>query len=263
MNKTWGVVGCGWLGLELSKSLIEKGHYVHGTTSTPEKINSLEELGISAHLFKLEDFQKEAEWLKEIDILVLNIPPSSFGDTYALAMAGAAKQVKESCKVVFVSSTSVYPNHNKEIDENTPTTGTQRNGPYVSSAEIELQELLEGRLTILRMSGLVGGNRHPVKFMSGREIKGADQPINLVHRDDCIGIIQTTVEKNFWGKTLNVCASQHPSKDKYYIEFATKYDLDPPVFISNGGDGKIISNLASIKELGYNYIYDDPFDFPV
>ncbi len=263
MNKVWGVVGCGWLGLELAKSILVKGAAVHGTTSTPEKINVLESLGISGHLFTMKDFQKQADWLKEIDILVLNIPPSSFGENYAKAMAGVARQVKDSCKVIFVSSTSVYPNNNQEVDENTPSTGTQRNGPAISAAEKELQKLLDDRLTVLRMSGLVGGDRHPVKFMSGRDIKGADQPINLVHRDDCIGIIQRTVEHNYWGKTLNVCSTKHPSKEKYYTEVAFKYDLAPPNFISNKGDGKIINNQASKKELSYNYIYDDPFDFPV
>lgn len=263
MNKKWGVVGCGWLGTELAKSLLESGHEVIGSTSTPNKIKFLQERGIKAHLLTAEDFHKKLDWMKELDVLVLNVPPSSFGESYADSMVGIATQIKESCNVIFVSSTSVYPNNNSTVDESSSINGEQRNGPVVSDAEKALENLLREKLTILRMSGLVGGERHPIRYMTGREIKGARQPINLVHRDDCVGIIQKVVNQKFWGQKLNVCSSKHPTKEAYYKKAAVELNLKPPIFIENESNWKIVSNLASREKLGYEYIYDDPFDFPL
>lgn len=262
MNKKWGIVGCGWLGLELAKSLINAGQEVIGTTSTPEKLKHLENLGIIACLLKQSDFNQNQKWLDDLDYLVLNIPPSAFGAAYGQSMLNIAEQVNNSCNVIFISSTSVYPNTNDTVDENTPATGGQRNGPAVRNAEKVLESELKDRLTILRMAGLVGGDRHPIKYMARRQVKGASQPVNLVHRKDCIGIIQMVVNKNYWGKKLNVCCSLHPSREEYYNRAADQLDLQPPSFFEGESAGKVVSNVASKEILGYEYIYDDPFDFP-
>jgi nucleoside-diphosphate-sugar epimerase len=262
MQKKWGVVGCGWLGLPLAEELVSEGESVIGTTSSQEKIEQLREYSIQPELMTQDDFYQPKEWLKTLEILVLNIPPSSFGDEYSNAMASIVKQLNKECKVIFISSTSVYPNCNGEVNEQTSTSGQQRNGPVVSKAEKKLEEILGDRLTILRMAGLVGGSRNPVKFLSGRTISGANAPVNLVHRKDCIGIIQKVQKTNFWGQKLNVCVSEHPTKESYYSKAAKDAGLEQPKFKDEKVDFKIIDNNSSREKLGYTYLYDSPFDFP-
>ena len=47
------ILGCGWLGLPLAKSLIEKGFSVNGSTTSVEKIPILESLGIQTSIVTL------------------------------------------------------------------------------------------------------------------------------------------------------------------------------------------------------------------
>lgn len=263
MQKKWGVVGCGWLGFPLAQQLVNDGCTVIGTTSSKEKVERLKEKGIQPQLLKQEDFAHNHTWLGELDILVLNIPPSSFDDQYPDAMYHIAEQLNPTCKVIFISSTSVYPNINGEVDENTPTSGQQRNGPTVSKAEKKLENLLDDRLTILRMAGLVGGNRHPINYMKGRSIRGAQAPINLVHRIDCIGIILKVESTRSWGKKINVCTTQHPSKEAYYAWVAKQKEIEKPIFTKNTGSYKTVNNEASKRILEYSYQFDNPFDFPL
>ena len=260
-EKVWGVIGCGWLGKPLANSLVHAGKQVHGTTRSEEKLSELNELGIDAHILNERDMYQEQSWIKDIEVLVLNIPPSSFED-YPKAMASLCKQTNTSCKVLFISSTSVYPNLNKWVDENTPPSGQNRNGPIVESTEKMLQGLMHERLTIIRMAGLVGGERNPIRYIAGKEINGANAPVNLVHRDDCIGVIKEVIHKGYIGKTLNVCCSDHPTKKEYYKYAADLFNLPPPVFKEESNSYKFVDNTKSKKELNYSYHYDSPFDFP-
>ena len=51
------ILGCGWLGLPLAKSLIEKGFWVNGSTTSLEKIAVLKNEGITA--FQIEVTENE------------------------------------------------------------------------------------------------------------------------------------------------------------------------------------------------------------
>jgi nucleoside-diphosphate-sugar epimerase len=264
MQKKFGIIGCGWLGFSLAQRLVKDSFIVHGSTRSEEKRKQLEKAEIIPHVLNENDFYTTHDWLGDLDILILNIPPSAFGANYGKAMLNIVKQLKSNCGVIFVSSTSVYPDMNRTVNEQTPATGTNRNGPIVRKAEEMLIDELDQRLTILRMAGLVGGKRHPIRFLAGRTLKGGDAPINLVHREDCIGVIRKVVDDNFWGKMVNVCASQHPKKKTYYEKIAMETGLKPPEFLAeNEIEYKIVENRVSKEQLEYTYLFDNPFDFPI
>tara|TARA_B100000508_G_scaffold141096_1_gene146906 strand:+ start:141720 stop:142517 length:798 start_codon:yes stop_codon:yes gene_type:complete len=260
-QKIWGVVGCGWLGLSLAENLTQLGFEVHGSTRSEEKADEISISGLQMHVYNASDRNSEAEWLSDIDLLVINIPPSSM-DEYTEDLLSIVRKINDKCNVIFVSSTSVYPNTNSTVNESTVTSGTNRNGPIVSEAERALLQYLSNRLTILRMSGLVGGERNPVTYMSGKEISGGKDPVNLVHRDDCIGVILRVSEKESWGEIYNVCCSDHPTKREYYEHAAEKHQVPAPMFEENSTKFKIIDNEHLKRSLDYEYKYDSPFEFP-
>lgn len=261
-KETFGIVGCGWLGLPLAESLLQENITVHGTSRDQLNVDTLSSKGIKGHVLKEKDFFKPQEWLRKLDVLVLNIPPSDFED-YPKAMASICEQLNKECRVIFVSSTSVYPDVNDWVDEATPATGEKRNGPKVASTEQLLNSLMHDRLTIVRMAGLVGGDRNPIRFVSGKKMSGGENPVNLVHRDDCIEIIKRVAGKGFKGKTLNVCSSEHPSRKEYYEYIANKLNIPAPQFTEDKAPFKKVDNTRSKKELGYKYKFDTPFDFPL
>ena len=129
-NMKIAVVGCGWLGSPLALKLIEKGFTVSGTSRDKIKLATLVEKGLDAYQLKFEDFDKNNEWLNEMDVLVLNIPPSNFKFTYAEKMLNLTKSLNSKAKVIFISSTSVYENNDNKVDENTEATGGKRNGKW-------------------------------------------------------------------------------------------------------------------------------------
>ena len=76
MNKTIGIMGCGWLGKPLAVQLLKKGYKVKGTTTRISKLNELRDAGIDPYLVKLEETHIDGgleEFLNGIDLLVLNI----------------------------------------------------------------------------------------------------------------------------------------------------------------------------------------------
>jgi nucleoside-diphosphate-sugar epimerase len=262
MYKKWGIVGCGWLGFPLAKQLAAEGFTVYGTTSTTAKLETLSRAGINSYLLNQDDFDLPHHWLGEVHVLVLNIPPSAFGENYGSAMSNIVKQLNANCNVIFVSSTSVYSDENREVSEHTQANGTSRNAVFVRNAEEGLREILGKRLTVLRMAGLVGERRHPIYYLSGKTVKGANNPVNLIHLEDCIGVIRKVEQENYWGEIINVCASEHPIKKIYYEQMARALDLASPQFIEDEAmNFKIVDNRKSKEHLGYEYRFDDPFNF--
>lgn len=260
-RKKIAIVGCGWLGSSLAEFYLEQGDKVFGTTRTPAKANSLKNLGVEP--FLLNSFEDDLSWLGAMDFLVLNIPPSAFKDNYAQFMVHIVRHTGTQTKIVFISSTSVYDNNDSMVNEKETSIGNSQRGKNVFDAETELQKAVGSRLTIIRMAGLVGKDRHPVKFMTGKNYAGKSEPINLIHLADCIGLIDAVLEKSCWGETINGCSGEHPEKGEYYTWAANELNLHPPNFSNEITPYKIISNEKSRLILGYSYIYDSPFEFPL
>jgi len=100
--------------------------------------------------------------------------------------------------------------------------------------------------------------------LAGRKnIENPNAPINLIHQDDCIGIILEILhtpevsgqnDKLEWNETYNAVAPFHPSRKEYYTQKAIEYNLPLPEFNSeNLTFGKIISSSKIENVLGYTF----------
>jgi len=126
-----------------------------------------------------------------------------------------------------------------------------------------LRQCFESKGTILRFGGLVGGDRLAGRFLAGKKnIINGKSPVNMIHRDDCIGVIQSIINQDTWGKVLNATSDGHPSRKKFYTSQAKKYGFEKPVFsICRKATGKIVSNKVMKDTLGYQFIHPDPMEF--
>jgi len=262
-SKIYGVVGCGWLGLPIAKKWIEEQKTVHGTTTSLNKIKSLKDEGIVAHILDSKKVTQETTWLSELDYILLNIPPSNLKEEYGKYMLKIIKQLKPDAKIIFISSTSVYANSNGVVTEEGELEGSRRNSAYLINAEKMMKVFAKDRLTIVRFSGLVGGERHPAKYMQGRNISGGNEAVNLIHLADCIGIVNHIIDNDIWGETINASAPANPTKKEYYTASAKSMEIEAPIFDMEKQDSKIISSEKLIKHYGYNFKYPDPFLFPL
>ena len=281
--KQISILGCGWLGLPLAKSLIEKGFSVNGSTTSVEKIAVLEKAGIHPFLVSLSAVEVLEEtkisienFLQNSDVLIIDIPPKLRGNSSdtstALSMTFVAKIqniipfIEKSSveKVIFVSSTSVYSDDNSIITEAMIPNPDTESGRQLLEAEQLLQSNKNFQTTILRFGGLIGDDRHPIKFLAGRkDIENPEGPINLIHQIDCIGIIEEIIKKGLrqaqsdnWdsNEVFNAVAPFHPTRKEYYTQKAIELNLPLPEFDeSKTSIGKTILSNKVESILNYKF----------
>lgn len=258
------ILGCGWLGLPLAKSLLQNGFSIKGSTTSLEKISLLESEGITPFLVRLEEQQISAsviDFLADSQILIINIPPklrSGSAENFVAKISTLLPFIENSTveKVLFVSSTSVYGEDNEFVSEASVLNPDTEGGRQMAIVENVLQKNSRFQTTILRFGGLISDERNPVRFLSGREnIENPDAPINLIHQDDCIGIIEKIIALNSWDETYNAVAPFHPTRQEYYTQKATELNLALPKFAAlNTIVGKTILNNKLIEVLEYSFI---------
>lgn len=276
MNQKISILGCGWLGLPLAKSLLSKGYEIKGSTTSESKLDLLKNAGISPFQIQLEAHQiigNIEEFLKETDVLVIDIPPglrrevsTSNEMTFVNKVKTLIPFIEKSGipKVIFVSSTSVYGDGFPivEITEETKPNPDTESGKQLAITETLLQSNPHFKTTVIRFGGLLGDDRHPIKFLAGRtNVENPDAPVNMIEREDCIGIIEkilkyseTSEQHDNWGETFNAVAPQHPTRKAYYHKKAEIFNLPLPTFAEDSeSKGKIISSNKVETILGYSF----------
>jgi nucleoside-diphosphate-sugar epimerase len=261
------ILGCGWLGLPLAKSLLEKGFLIKGSTTTVEKMIPLKEEKILPFLISLSEQKVEGgieDFLSNSEILIVDIPPKLRGahkENFVQKMANLIPfiEIAGIKKVLFVSSTSVYGESNLLVTEDTVPNPDTEGGKQLLEVERLLQSNSNFATTILRFGGLIGENRHPIKHLAGRQnIENGESPVNLIHQEDCIGIIKNIIgHPEFalgWNVTFNAVSPLHPTKKEYYTAKATQLGLPLPHFASSSDAArKIISPQKVQKVLHYEF----------
>ncbi|WP_294821004.1 NAD(P)H-binding protein [uncultured Flavobacterium sp.] len=255
---TISLLGCGWLGLPLAEAMIGEGFEVRGSTTTAEKLQILRDAGIEPYALSLgtSGLNGDAKnFLAKADMLIIDIPPKlkqgNFTDKIKMLIPHIEKSGIR--KVLFVSSVSVYGNNQGIVTEDTKPLPDTENGKQLLEVEQLLLANDHFNTTILRFGGLIGGERHPVYQLAGKEnLPGSAAPVNLIHRDDCISIIQAIVQKDIWGEVFNAVAPHHPSREEYYTRKAIELRLPLPLFVTqNASLGKTVSSLKIKQGAGY------------
>ncbi len=234
-----GVIGCGWLGLPLAQSMVNAGHEVIGSTTSEEKLELLSSKGIHPILFRLNPMPEGLDFnrLFQVDLLIVNIPPGRKKNTpefYEEQIKYLKYQLQSSKvrQVIFISSTSFYPNTGSTVNIDTPADLMQGSSNAVVKGERQISQISQ-TLTILRCGGLMGKDRIPGKWFAGKPTKGADTRVNYIHLDDVIKIINHIVEE--WGerqesRILNLVSDHHPTRKEVHEKMAEKYGFNLPIW---------------------------------
>lgn len=249
MSNTIAIIGCGWLGLPLAKELIKEQYTIKGSTTSVEKISLLDKEGIEPYFIKLNENGIEGaihNFLKDTDTLIINVPPrlrGAYKENYIVKMHLLYAEIKKTSikNIVFISSTSVYGDIDGEVTEQTTPEPTTESGKQllISEAIFEDSDL---NVSIIRFGGLISEDRHPVTMLSKKDnLSNGNMPINLIHRNDCIRIIKSTIKNNWWDLIINGVYPYHPKKQEYYKIEALNRGLKVPDYKPNSPEkGKII-----------------------
>lgn len=242
------VLGCGWLGKELAITLINNGCEVKGSTTSEEKTADLKSVGIQPFLVDISKENKLTEFLNS-EVLVIAITSKSIDDFKRLISEIEKSTIK---KVVFISSTSVYPSLNKEMTEEDETIDSP-----LATIEKLFIENTNFKTTIIRFAGLFGGSRHPGNWFSEKKVPNPNGFVNMIHREDCIAIIEKIIENNTFGEVFNACSSHHPTRKEFYINARKNLGKSLPEFDNTTTAYKIINSDKLTKQLNYQFKHDD------
>lgn len=259
-----GILGCGWLGLPLAKSLIEGQHTVYGTTTSDSKIKDLEKATITPFIIDLSEngiIGDINSFLAELELLIINVPPklrSGPMESYIKKMHHLYHKIKNTTldRIIFISSTSVYGDVAGQVTEDSPTRPKTESGRQLLAAEnIFLNDVLL-HTTIIRFGGLIGPSRHPVTYLAGKtNLNNGNDPVNLIHLNDCIGIIKIAINGKWKNKVVNGVYPHHPTKETYYTSEAIKRGLLPPSYTQDSekiGNKSIESKYLNVKTYPFN-----------
>ena len=258
------ILGCGWLGLPLGKAFAEREWYVKGSTTSEIRLELLANVKIEPFLIQLSEKGCNGNltsFLEGSTILVIAVPPNLRGSTsesFIAKMTNLIPAIVESTiqKVLFISSTSVY---GKSTEDGSVTEKTVCQPDTESGRQLlECEQLFLGnpafKTTVLRFGGLVGPDRNPVTHLVRKENKDGLAPVNLIHLDDCLGVILSILEKEVWNETFNAVSPLHPTRKVYYTQKAKELNLPTPVFTDEKTMGyKVISIDYLAERLGYKF----------
>lgn len=253
ISKKISIIGSGWLGFPLAKQLIAQGYQVNASTTSSERLVELAAANITPFILDIKQPVSQLNGLLKGDILIVNIPSKDITGFKNLIIELEKTAIT---KVIFISSTSVYKNENKIVDE-------EDKSALLTCPLLAIEALFQAskafKTTIVRFCGLIGYSRHPGYFFKqGKQVNSADAPVNLIHRDDCINIIIQIIEQGRWGEVFNACADTHPTKREFYSQACKKVGRPIPVFEqSKPVSYKIISNSKVKQHLQYQLLYPD------
>jgi len=269
--KKVSIIGLGWLGEATGMLLQAQGYQVLGSSTRSEKVGLLREKGLDAVHFALDPDPKGIDYqrLFESEILVVTLPPRSRqgdGEAYLQQLASLRDLITgtEVKQVLFISSTGIYPNENKAV----PYTEEEVSESTAGNTILYRAEALMGTssrydLIVLRMGGLMGADRIPGTYFSGREQVVGHTRVNFIHQTDAARMIAWVINQGRWNQTFNGVAPEHPLRREVYQHNASALGIPLPASFQEATDvevGRLISS-EKIVFTGFTFEYPDPLTF--
>lgn len=266
-KNTFVIIGLGWLGTAFAKAMLKKNHLVFGTTRSVGKDIALQQQGIPTWLFSLgSPLPSELAQVTKNTSVLISVSPSTQGlspPDFCTALETLIQSLNqlEARNILFTSSTSVYPTGIGEVcEEDAVGFVSKKSGINLLEAEMRLQQAsYTTPVSIVRLGGLFGPKRHPGKFFRSFPMTRAQDPVNVIHRDDGISILERlSQEPNSW--LVNACSPIHPSKQEFYSQAASKLGLPAPGIVPplRSASPKIVNSDRVINRLNYTFIHPDP-----
>jgi nucleoside-diphosphate-sugar epimerase len=198
-----GILGCGYVGLELARQL-RSDHEVLGVRRSEAGLAAVEETGVTAIRADVTD-STDLRSVPDVDALVFAASSGGRGaeaartvyvDGLRTAIETFGNRDDGPDRLVYTSSTGIYGDHGGEwVDETTPPEPTTDKTRVLATAErIALEETAEYGIdgAVARFAGLYGPDRYRLeRYLRGPVTEGY---LNMIHRDDAAGVVRFALE---------------------------------------------------------------------
>lgn len=254
MKKTVSILGTGWLGHPLALSLKEN-YQVKVSVRIEEKKEALEKEGLVPFVLNETSLESLNELLNT-NYLFIDFPPSKFQDFKAfLEKIYSYKNIKNIEKIIFISSTSIYPDEEKTFTEDEVFTNAKSQKIY------NIEKLIEDKTDLIfRCAGLMGDNRVSGKYFAGKELDSEDVKVNYVHLDDVIAATKFALLNDLEG-IYNLCSREHPTRKEIYFRNASRFGFSKPIFKNKKEYIQRLIDGSKIEREGFRYKYPNPLEY--
>lgn len=257
------ILGCGWVGEFVAKLWLKEGHEVWASTTTAEKYHRLLTDGI--FVFK-QNFDEKltpvADLPKNFDYILVSVPATNKSSIEELTkrflrVSDFLSGLNYS-KIIFLSSTGIYPDVSKEIDEDSFVEDELQSKLLLAEKTIGLFQ----NTHIYRLGGLFGQNRIFAKYFQQKVCTTGGQFANFVHLEDVALLISEGFLKLLKHPIYNVVCPVHPLKQAVIEVSAKKYGFELPSAFNNVDSfQKIVNSNRLQNDLNYTFKYESPLDF--
>lgn len=282
------IVGCGYVGLPLGRELARRGHQVFGLRRSVLAEEEIKAAGITPIHADITRPETLARLPRDFD-WVVNCTASGGGgaeDYRRVYLEGNRNLIAHFTgtplqKFVYTSSTSVYgQNDGSLVTEASPTEPEAPTAKILVEAEKLLLAASDGSqgcsphqqnfpAVILRVAGIYGpGRGHWFKaFLRGEaRIEGdGARSLNMIHRDDLIGVLIAALERGRPGEVYNAADQEPVSQRRFFEWLAAELNRSLPPTVAadaetwrkRGVTNKRISNAKLRAELKYEFRFPD------
>jgi len=166
----------------------------------------------------------------------------------------------QSRRLVVLGSTSAYDTGDSQdyppswIDETAPIDLTK---PRVQGEEF--LRTYCGAI-VLRVAGIYGPGRNPLKWISSGRVTPSRKYVNLIHVEDLASICLLALERGTSGETYNVSDGTPRTWNDISAIAQQRWGIIPSTSIADGEPGKRISTARRTRTLDYQIRHHDLYE---
>jgi len=243
------IVGCGYVGSRLAKSLLARGPVV-GFTSRSESAAALDRAGIDGFAWNLDDDAATAPRILSMPAAIFYLAPPQPSGTQDQRLARFLARLSAlPSRFVYVSTTGVYGDTGgAAVSEDAPLNPTNERAARRVDAENQIRRwgvAQQVPWTILRVPAIYGPGRLPTERLKRGEpmIRHSEAPpSSRIHVDDlvaaCLLAVSAPQAKN---RIYNVTDGNSTSMTEYFERVATLVGLPPPELVSREHAAQVLS----------------------
>jgi nucleoside-diphosphate-sugar epimerase len=272
------IVGCGYVGLPLGAELVRQGHEVFGMRRSAGAAAEMRAAGIQPLVADITKPDDLAKLPGPFDWIVNTVSSTKGGvEEYRQVYLEGTRQLIEWLsaappnKFVYTSSTSVYGQTDGSlVKETSPTDPAGETAKVLVEAEkLLLAATAERKLpaVILRVAGIYGPERGHLFLQylknEARIAGKGDRIVNMIHRDDLVGVIIAALQSGRPGEIYNAVDDEPVAQIHFYRWLSETLGKWMPPFATEeenaarkrGVTNKKVSNRRLKMELGCRFKY--------